>query len=60
VTGGCQKLHDKDLHNLSSSARVGHIACLGEVRSACKILIGNPEGRDHSKDIGIDWRIILK
>jgi hypothetical protein len=39
---------------------VGHVACLGEVRNAYKILLESLKGRDHSEDTGIDRRIILK
>jgi hypothetical protein len=31
-----------------------------ELRNAYKILIGNPEGRDHLGELGVDGRIILK
>jgi hypothetical protein len=30
------------------------------MRNICKILVGKLEGRDHSEDIGVDWRIILE
>jgi hypothetical protein len=30
------------------------------IRNACKILVGNPEGTDHSEDRGSDGKIILK
>jgi hypothetical protein len=57
VTGGRRKLHNEELHGLYSSlsivrvirARrmrwVGHVARMGEVRSAYNILVGRPEGR---------------
>jgi hypothetical protein len=57
VTGGWRKLHNEELHGLYSSpsiirvikARrmrwVGHVACIGEVRGAYKILVGRPEGK---------------
>jgi hypothetical protein len=57
MTGGWRKLHNGELHGLYSSpsivrvikARrmrwVGHVACMGEVRGAYKILVGRPEGR---------------
>jgi len=31
-----------------------------KMRNTCKILVGDPESRDHSEDLGVDWRIILK
>jgi hypothetical protein len=33
---------------------------MGEMTSACRILVGKPEGRDHSEDLKLDGRIILK
>jgi hypothetical protein len=33
---------------------------MGEMINAYIILIGNPKGRDHLEDLGIDGRIILK
>jgi hypothetical protein len=32
---------------------------MGEMRNEYKILVGNPEGRDHFQDLDIDERIIL-
>jgi hypothetical protein len=37
-----------------------HIACMGEMRNAYKILVRRPEGRDHLEDLGIDGRISLE
>jgi len=31
-----------------------------EMRNAYKILAGKPEGRDHSEDIGVNGKLILK
>jgi len=39
---------------------VGHIACIGETRSAYRILVGKPEERDHLEDLGVDGRITLE
>jgi hypothetical protein len=56
VTGGWRKLHNEELHGLYSSPSIvrvikarrmrwaGHVACMGEVRGACNILVGKPEG----------------
>jgi hypothetical protein len=33
---------------------------MGEVKNVYKILVGTPEGRDHSEDLGVDGLIILK
>jgi hypothetical protein len=32
----------------------GHVACMGEMRNAYKILVGNPEGKKHSGDMVVD------
>jgi hypothetical protein len=57
VTGGSRKLHNEELHSLYSSPSIvrvinarrmrwaGHVARMGEVRSAYNILVGRPEGR---------------
>jgi hypothetical protein len=57
VTGGWRKLHNEELHGLYSSPSIvrvikarrmrwtGHVARMGEVRSANNILVGRPEGR---------------
>jgi len=39
---------------------VGLVERLEEMRNAHSILAGKPEGRDHSEDLGIDKKIILK
>jgi hypothetical protein len=33
---------------------------MGETRNAYKILVGNPEGKDHLEDLGVDGIIILE
>jgi hypothetical protein len=38
----------------------GHVACVAEMINACKILLGNPEGKSHSEDLDVDGRIMLK
>jgi hypothetical protein len=35
----------------------GHVAHMVEVRN---VLVGESKGRDHSEDLGVDGRIILK
>jgi hypothetical protein len=57
VTGGWRKLHKEELHNLYSSSSAirmiksrrmrwaGHVARIGEKRTAYRILMGNPEGK---------------
>jgi hypothetical protein len=39
---------------------MGHVAHMGEMRNACKILVRKPEGRYHLEDLGVDGRIILE
>jgi hypothetical protein len=57
VAGSWIKLHNEELHGFYSSPSVirvikarrmrwsGHVARTGEVRGACNILVGKPEGR---------------
>jgi hypothetical protein len=57
VTRGWRKLHNEELDGLYSSPSIvrvikarrmrwaGHVARMGEVRGACNILVGRPEGR---------------
>jgi hypothetical protein len=33
---------------------------MGRMRNAYTILVGKPEGRDHSEDLGVDEKIILE
>jgi hypothetical protein len=56
-TGGWRKLHNEEFHNLYSSSNiirmiksrwmtwVGHVARMGKMRNAYKILVGKPEGK---------------
>jgi len=53
--GGWRRLRIEELHNLYPSPYIimviklrrmrlaGHVACMGEVRNACNILVGRPE-----------------
>jgi hypothetical protein len=55
ATGGWIKLHDEELHGLYSSqniirmirssrmTRAGHVARMGKMKNAYKILVGKPE-----------------
>jgi hypothetical protein len=60
VTGGCRKMHNKELHNLYSSPSIirmiksrrmrwaGHTVRMGDKRNAYRILVGKPKGeRNH-------------
>jgi hypothetical protein len=72
VTGGWRKLHNEELHGLYSSSSIirviksrrmrwaGHVAHMGEVRGAYKILVGRPEGRRPLGRLGEDGRITLR
>jgi hypothetical protein len=71
-TGGWGTLYYEELHHLYSTPNiismiksrrirwVGHLACMGHMRNAYKILVGKPERKRHSGDLGIDGRIIFK
>jgi len=37
-----------------------YIRHIRKVRNACKILVYNPKEGDHSGDVGVDGKIILK
>jgi hypothetical protein len=58
VTGGWRKLYNKEIHDLCSWE--GHTARMGDMINAYIILIGKPEGKRLSEDLGVDGRVILK
>jgi hypothetical protein len=72
VAGGCRRLHDEELQNLYTSPDtirviksrgmrwMGHVTHMGVMRNAYKILVGKPEGKRHSEDLGIDGKIVLE
>jgi hypothetical protein len=37
---------------------VGHVALMGEMRNACNILVGKPEGIDNLEDLDVDGKIL--
>jgi hypothetical protein len=39
---------------------VGHVACIGEMRNAYRILIEKSKGKNHLEDPSVDGRIIVK
>jgi hypothetical protein len=55
--GSWRKLHNDELHSLYTSPNIirvvksrrmrwaGHVACMGEGRSVCRVLVGRPEGK---------------
>jgi hypothetical protein len=71
VAGGWRRLHNEGLHNLYSSLHIIRVIVSRRMRWACsthgrdeKCIQNfgrkNPKGRDNSKDVGVDGRIILK
>jgi hypothetical protein len=72
VTGEWRRLHNKELFVLQSSLNIirviksiimrwaGHVACMGDMRGAYRVLVGKPEGNNHLKTPGVDGGIILK
>ena len=71
LTREWRKLHNEELNNLYSSPNIfrviksrrmiwpGHIARMVE-RGVYKVLVGKPEVTDHSKEPGVDGRILLR
>jgi len=65
-------VHNWELRNLYASPSIirvdkarrmrlaGHVARMGEIINAYKILIGKSVGNNHSEDLGIDRSIILE
>jgi hypothetical protein len=39
---------------------VAAVTRMGDMRNAYKILVGKPEGKNHSGDLGVDGKIILE
>jgi len=72
VTGEWTRLHIKELNDLYSSPNIirvmksrkmrwaGYVACIGDGKGACKILVGRRKRRSHLEDLGEDGRIIVK
>jgi hypothetical protein len=72
VTGGWRRQHNEMLYNVCTSPNTirlinssimrwaGHVADMEEIRNAYKILVGEPERKNHSEGIGVDGRIILE
>jgi hypothetical protein len=72
VTGGWRKLHNEELHNLSSSPSInrmiksrrmrwaGNVARMGEKRNAYRMMVGKPKESDHWEGQGVGGWTILK
>jgi hypothetical protein len=72
VTGKWRRLHKEvlyDLYSPTNTIRViksrrmrsaGHVARLGDGRSAHRFLVRRPEEKNYFEDLGVDGRIILK
>ena len=66
------KLHNEELNDLYSTPSivqvlksrrmrwVGLVACMGKRISVYKVLVENPEGKNHLEDPGVGGRIILR
>jgi hypothetical protein len=73
VVGGWRRLHNREFHNLHVSPNIvrmiksrrmqwaEQVACIGEMRNLCKILVGKPEGDWPVEVLGVeekmDWII---
>jgi hypothetical protein len=67
--GKWRNLHNEELHNLYPSSNIikqiksrrmrwaRHVALMEEERKVYKVLVGNPEGNNHSEDHGVDGRM---
>jgi hypothetical protein len=72
VTGGWRKLHNEELHNLYTLSNIimmisrrirweWHVACTGgKLDMRTRFWLESLKRRDHSEDLDIDGRIILK
>jgi hypothetical protein len=72
VAGGSRRLHNAELHNLYASLNIirvidsrrirwaGNVARMEDIRNAYTILAENLKGRDHSEELDVDEKIILK
>jgi hypothetical protein len=72
VTGEWGKLHNEELNDLHCSPSIvrvvkprimrwdGHVACMGERRGVCRVLVGKPEGKRPLGRPGLDGRVTLR
>jgi hypothetical protein len=66
VPGGWKRLLNEEFRNLYASPNiirvmrlVGHVACIGEMRNAYKILVGKPHGKRSLGRFGHRWDDII-
>jgi choline kinase len=72
VTGDRRKLHNEELHNLYSSPNMirmiesrrkrwaGHVAGIGEIRNAYRILVGKPEENRPLERPRLRWMVNIE
>jgi hypothetical protein len=63
-------MHNEKVNNLYASPNIirvmksrrmtgaGHVTWTGDLRNACSILVGQPEGKHHLEDLGINGKTI--
>jgi len=72
VTGELRKLHNKELNDLYCSPNIvrviksrrmrwsGHVSRIGERRGIYRVMVRNPDGKNHLEDKVVDGRIVLR
>jgi hypothetical protein len=62
VAGGWRRLHIEELHNLNTSPIITRFYNSMRMRwvGHAALMVGKMKERDHSEDLGVDGKIILK